>query len=126
MISHRLVHPSLLRQKFWLLTIFDFADIPSLATLELVGAVASIGLCDHVLAGRSYDSYFKWLIRGLSQKNDDRMSFYGRRANVTSSYDLALLRVQSAIQNSFIAGSHKPWVDDVTRRAWQKYPMKSI
>ena len=25
MISHRLVHPSLLRQKFWLLTIFDFA-----------------------------------------------------------------------------------------------------
>ena len=122
MISHRLVHPSLLRQKFWLLTIFDFADIPSLATLELVGAVASIGLCDHVLAGRSYDSYFKWLIRGLSQKNDDRMSFYGRRANVTSSYDLALLRVQSAIQNSFIAGSHKPWVDDVTRRAWLEVP----
>ena len=121
LVNRGLIHPSLMRQKFWLLSIFDFAEVPTLAALELVSAVASVGLCEHVLAGRGYEDYFKWLLRGLLQRNDDRFSFYGRRANVTASSDVALLRVQSAVQNSFIAGSHRCWVDD-GRRMWLELP----
>lgn len=65
MVNRQLIHPSLMRQKFWLLSIFDFAEVPTLAALELVSAVASVGLREHVLAGRGYEDYFKWLLRGL-------------------------------------------------------------
>lgn len=118
LISSKLVHPSSLKQKFWQLGIFDFTETPTLATLELVGAVASIGMCEFVIAGRSFRDYFNWLLLGLSLKNDERLSLYGRRAHVVSSRNLALLRVQSAVRNSLIAGSHKCWISDSESRTW--------
>ena len=121
MVSSELIHPSLLRQKFWQLSVFDFAEVPTLATLELVSAVSSLGLSEHVVAGRSYDEYFLWLLRGLSQKTDERFSFYGRRANASTTSDVALDRVLSAIQNSFVAASHRAWIDKEDR-SWLESP----
>jgi hypothetical protein len=118
MISSKLIHPSSLKQKFWQLGIFDFSEAPTLATLELVGAVASVGMGDVIVAGRAVIDYFNWLLLGLSLKNDERLSLYGRRAHVVSSRNLALLRVQSAFRNSLIAGSHKPWISDPDSRIW--------
>ena len=118
MISSKLIHPSSLKQKFWQLGIFEFSEVPTLATLELVGAVASLGAGDLIVAGRSVYDYFFWLLRGLSLKNDERLSLYGRRAHVVSFRNLALLRVQSAFRNSLIAGSHKPWISDPDSRIW--------
>ncbi|WP_277254139.1 hypothetical protein, partial [Neptunomonas phycophila] len=90
--------------------------------LELVASVASVALCDSVLAGRSQDDYFHWLLRGLSQKTDERLSFYGRRANVASTWNLALIRVQSAFQNSVIAGSYQCWIKQIDHRMWLELP----
>jgi len=122
MISQRLMHTSLLGSNFWTQSIFDFKDVPTVATLELVASVASVALCDSVLAGRSQDDYFHWLLRGLSQKTDERLSFYGRRANVASTWNLALIRVQSAFQNSVIAGSYQCWIKQLDHRMWLELP----
>ena len=118
LISRRLVSASSLGKPFWTLNVFDFADVPTSAALELVGTVASLGMCDQILSGRTYEQYFDWVLRGLSYKHDDKISFYGRRANIISSSDLALSRVQSAFQNSLMAGSHQCWIEATQDRIW--------
>ena len=116
------MHASLLGSNFWTQSIFDFEEVPTVATLELVASVASVAFCDSILAGRSQDDYFHWLLRGLSQKTDERLSFYGRRANVASTWNLALIRVQSAFQNSVIAGSYQCWIKQLDHRLWLELP----
>lgn len=122
MISQGLMHASLLGSNFWTQSIFNFEEVPTVATLELVASVASVAFCDSILAGRSQDDYFHWLLRGLSQKTDERLSFYGRRANVASTWNLALTRVQSAFQNSVIAGSYQCWIKQLDHRLWLELP----